>query len=163
MASKSDFRRTHYAAAITFGLIVTISAAIAHEGATGIVKTRMDAMKAAADALKPVGAMAKGKRPYDASKVAEAARVVHEHAQKIPELFPPDTASKESEARDLIWTDWADFKTKAHDLEVASDALTSVAQAGSGDTWKPAFTKVMKTCKSCHERYREEKEDHRSH
>ena len=46
--------------------------ALAHEGATGVVKERMDMMKRQKKDMKLIGNMAKGKTKFDAAKAAAA-------------------------------------------------------------------------------------------
>lgn len=158
MASKRSRKRRHIALAIACAVAMTTGAALAHQGATGVIKTRMDAMKAMADALKPVGAMAKRQRSYDAKAVAKAATVVRERAAEIPKLFPVQSVSPVSEALPLIWAEWDRFLEDARGLDRAASALA--AASADEAAWKPAFTELAKACKGCHERYREEKDEH---
>ena len=54
-------------------LIAFTGIALAHEGAKGVVKERMDLMKGQAKQMKLIGDMAKGKKKFDAAKAAAAA------------------------------------------------------------------------------------------
>jgi cytochrome c556 len=54
--------------------LLSATFALAHEGAKGVVKERMDLMKRQQKDVKLIGDMAKGKTPFDAGKAAEAAR-----------------------------------------------------------------------------------------
>jgi cytochrome c556 len=55
-------------------LALATSYALAHEGATGVVKERMGLMKGQAKRLKLIGEMAKSKKKFDAVKLIEAIR-----------------------------------------------------------------------------------------
>ena len=77
--------------------LASATLALAHEGATGVVKERMDLMETQKDAMKLIGDMAKGNTPFDAAKAAEAARDISLTAKKIPELFPEGSGGEEQE------------------------------------------------------------------
>jgi hypothetical protein len=54
-------------------LIAFTGVALAHEGATGVVKERMDLMKGQAKQMKLIGDMAKGKKKFDVSNFSAVA------------------------------------------------------------------------------------------
>ena len=136
--------------------------ALAHEGATGVVKERMDLMKRQQKDMKLIGDMAKGKTTFDAAKAAEAARDIGETAKKIHELFPQGSTGGKSEALDTIWKEWDRFIANADDLDsVANELATSLEAAG--EEWKAAFQKVTDACKSCHQDFRAKEKEHEGH
>ena len=115
--------------------------ALAHEGAKGVVKERMDMMKGQAKQMKLIGDMAKGKKKFDAAKAAAAAHDLGLTTKKIPELFPEGSNGHPSEALDAVWKDWDRFKGDAQDAEAAANALAAALEA-SGEDWKPSFQKM---------------------
>ena len=131
--------------------------ALAHEGATGVVKERMDLMKRQQKDMKLIGDMAKGKTPFDAARAAEAARDVRITAKKIHELFPEGSAGGQSDALETIWKEWDRFADNAQDLESVASELASSLEDDSTQDWKSAFQKVTDACKSCHEDFRAKK------
>ena len=109
--------------------------AFAHSGATGIVKERMEAMKAMGDATKTVGAMFSGEASYDAATIREAAETIRGHAgSAMTELFPEGTNAAPSEAKETIWQDWETFAAMARQLEVMAEGLARAADNGPGGT-----------------------------
>ena len=140
-------------------LAVSASAtlALAHEGATGVVKERMDLMDRQKDDMKIIGDMAKGKTPFDAAEAAEAASDIGLTAKKISELFPEGSTGGKSEALPAIWEKWDRFTANAEDLGSAADALVSALGDSENQDWKAAFEKVGEACKSCHEDFRAKK------
>ena len=138
-------------------LIAFTGVALAHEGAKGVVKERMDLMKGQAKQMKLIGDMAKGKKKFDAAKAAAAAHDLGATTKKIPELFPEGSNKHPSEALDAVWKRDR-FKGDAHDAEAAANALESALQA-SGQDWKAAFQKMTDACKACHESFRAEEEE----
>jgi cytochrome c556 len=145
------------------GLLMAIFAAtsLAHEGAKGVVKERMDLMKSQKNAMKVIGDMAKGKKTFNAAKAAKAARDLEATTQKIPELFPKGSNGHPSEALEAVWTEWDRFTGDAHDAEAAAKALAAAVET-SGQDWKAAFQAMTDACKSCHESFRA-KEKHGHH
>jgi cytochrome c556 len=66
--------------------LLSATVALAHQDcAPGVVKERCDLMKRQADDMKIMGEMAKGTKPFDAAKAAEAARDIAVTAKKIHE------------------------------------------------------------------------------
>ena len=107
------------------------SAAIAHTGATGIVKERMVAMSAMGDAVKAIAPMMSGEATYDAAAVRNAAEVIGEHAgPSMTRLFPEDADNKASYVKDAIWEDWETFAELAERLHTYSEGLA--LSAGNG-------------------------------
>lgn len=127
-------KTTLFAGAIASAtLSLGIVAALAHGGATGIVKERMDAMKAMGDAVKTVTAMFKGDTDYDTDAVKAAARSIKSHSgDALIKLFPKGSAHKPSEALPKIWSDWDRFKNLAMRLEILSDGLARAAENAPG-------------------------------
>jgi len=136
-------------------LVAFIPVAVAHEGATGVVKERMDLMDTQKEAMKVIGAMAKGKVPFDATTAAEAAQEIEVTAKKIPELFPEGTGGHASEAKPEVWTQWDKFEGDADALGVAAKDLIAALETSAPD-WKAKFKGVIDACKTCHKTFRAE-------
>jgi cytochrome c556 len=81
-------------------------AALAHSGATGVVKERMEGMKAMGD------------RGHAGSAMTE--------------LFPEGSNAVPSEAKEDIWKEWETFAAMAHQLEVMAEALGRAAANATG-------------------------------
>ncbi len=141
----------------SLALVAFVPLALAHKGATGVVKERMDLMDSQKDAMKILGLMAKGKTPFDVAKAAAAAKDIETTAAKIPELFPKGSSGGHSEAKPEVWTKWDEFTGDAEALQAAAKTLATVLDAGSPD-WKADFQKVTDACKTCHKTFRAEKD-----
>lgn len=140
-------------------LVLGGTAALAHKGATGIVKERMDQMGGIAKAMKAMGAMFKGDVDYDAEQVRLLARdVAASGGTEMSVLFPKDSLQHPSEARPEIWSDWDTFSTRADEMQAAAVALANgAANPTDGSAGpKPAdlFQDLAQTCKSCHQDFR---------
>ncbi len=149
-------RRRRVAAVAGSLALAFATLALAHEGAMGVVKERMDLMDRQKDDMKIIGDMAKGVVPFDAAKAAEAARDISVTSKKIPELFPEGSEGGESDALPAIWKEWDRFTKSADDLDRVAGELTTALEAGNPD-WKAAFKKVGDACKACHQDFRAKK------
>ncbi|MEM8688592.1 MAG: cytochrome c [Pseudomonadota bacterium] len=139
--------------AVCFALLGT-GAVWAHSGATGIVKERMDAMKAISKAMRSLDAMAKGKTAFRKATVKVASRTIKEHATTFDRLFPDTNHSRKShvtEAAPAIWADKPVFLALAQKMADAAKGLDAV----SAHTQLPQHLRALgATCKGCHEKFR---------
>ena len=143
--------------AVALGCLTFTTIALAHEGATGVVKERMDLMKGQQDAMKLIGEMAKGKTPFDAAKASAAAREIETTAKQIHKLFPEGSDGGPSEALPAIWGQWDRFSGDADDLAEVAGALVNSFDGSTHDDWKAEFKRVTNACKSCHQDFRKKK------
>ena len=135
------------------------STAFAHQGATGIVKERMEAMSAMKDALAVIGRMLKGETGFDATQAVQAADAIAQHADEMRALFPdtPESRQKASEATPLEWEQPERFAQLAQELMNEASLLSDVAAAGKEAELLPRFRSVGKACTACHEDFRQNK------
>lgn len=125
-------------------LSLTVVAALAHGGATGMVKERMDSMKAMGEAVKATSAMFKGETTYDADAVNAAAKTIKAHSgEALTKLFPKGSGHEPSEALPKIWTDWEQFEQLAKRLEILSDGLVLASSNAPGQAGSGAGTNMM--------------------
>lgn len=118
---------------IALALVASITAgvALAHSGATGIVKERMDGMAAMQKAVKAVTPIMRGQAEYDANAVRSFAAAVEMHSgEAMTKLFPEGTGGEPSEAKEEVWSDWEGFEALAMDLEILGKALSVAADNG---------------------------------
>lgn len=139
-------------------LVLGSSASLAHGGATGIVKERMDLMKGMGKSMKSVSAMMRGEAPYDASRVqALAGQIADQGGEAITRLFPQGSLDMPTEALPAIWQDWQRFESLADELgQLAADL--GAAAAGGRDEAMTAFRALGRNCSGCHEDFRQKKE-----
>ena len=153
MSSTNPFSFKSVGAAFAVCLVVA-TMALAHSGAQGIVKQRMDSMDAMGKAMKTVGEMLKGTTKFDTMAAAEAARIIAVHADQMPDLFPEGSLSGPSEAREEIWSNWGRFTTLANELSGAAGRLAAITEGGERQAIARAFNAVGMTCSGCHEAFR---------
>lgn len=156
-------KRTPYNAAIvTIALTLLTGLALAHSGATGIVKKRMDAMSEMGDRSKQVADMFKGKVPFDKQVVEKAASDFVKHGSEMIDLFPDTKASRtgsSTEALPVIWENWDDFGALVEKFVDGSKMLqVTLAETDDPKALRVAFFKATKSCSSCHKQFRRPKD-----
>jgi len=135
---------------------------MAHEGADGVVKHRIQAMKDMGQAMKDLAAMVRGQASYDAERVKANARTIAGHAgPSLLSLFPEGSNGPPSEALQSVWQDWQDFSRLATDLAEKATALEGAARqdiaTNASAPMAPAFAALGKVCSACHKSFRQKK------
>ena len=98
------------------------AAALAHGGATGIVKERMDGMSAMKDSMKILTPMMQGKTPYNAQTVRSEAKKIGRHAgESMTKLFPEGSDGLRGFAIRSLWKQ----------LRHAGESMTKLFPEGS--------------------------------
>ena len=119
------------------------------------IKYRQSAFAIAGHHFSALGAMANNKAPYDAKAAAEHADVLAAVANLPWAAFGPGTdKGAPTKAKPEIWTEQAKYKEHATKLETESVKLAAAAKTGNLDNLKAAFGEAAKTCKACHDAYR---------
>ena len=135
---------------LSVGLFLSVSA-LAHKGATGIIKERMDNFKASQTALKQISAASKRK---DFEAIVPLANQIKNWAEIMPTKFPTGSDQPPSEAAPAIWTNFEAFKLAAKENFEAARFLEVTALNGDAKATAKAIKKLAGTCKSCHQSYR---------
>jgi len=139
----------------TMVAVGAIGIAHAHKGATGIVKTRMDDMKALGEHMKVLSFMVNGRRKYDAATAKDAAAKMAQHARPMPDQFPEGSTEHPSEALPAIWQDWPRFEKLANDLVTYAEEFVAAAPQ-TAVVAKPLVDRIGGTCSDCHKPFRKE-------
>lgn len=136
--------------------LLSAGAVLAHSGTHGVVKERMDGMKAMSDATKAIGAVKVGMLPYSAELMRRAAGELILNGEAARALFPEGAAAAgESEASPVIWTEREGFDQLLNDLIEAAERLDAAAEDEA--TALRVADEIAATCKDCHAKYREKK------
>ena len=150
---------------VAVGSLILASVAIAQapppptpeQKADAAVLTRQGLFKVQVFAFGPAsGAMRGG--PFDAPAIVKAAQRVQVTAGMIAEAFAADThttSKLKTRAREGIWTNKADFDSKANDLVKAAAELEAAAKTGDKDKTIDAAKGVGKGCSGCHDQFRD--------
>ena len=105
-----------------------------------------------------LGAMNKGAIPFNAETIQTNSLRLEQLSLMLKDYFVTDTSGfdVETEALDKIWANKADFNDKITALIAAASNLNKVAKAGDTSQFKPAIGQVFKSCKGCHDNYKED-------
>ena len=128
-------------------------AALAHKGAMGIVKERMDKFEASEKATKRIKqALSRG----DTAVITAEAEFLVSWAREMESYFPKNSNQFPSEAKDEIWLQWDDFVGAIHSFDQVAQALIEAAATEDPRVMGSAFKEMTKSCKSCHQQFRED-------
>lgn len=126
--------------------------------ARAAVETRQAVFKLIGNQNGPIGGINRPNAPApDLALVARNAARVQVLADMIPELFTANTTAVttvKTRALPAIWTNAADFKTKAEALSKAAGAMADAAKKGDVTAAKAAGADVGRACAACHDAYR---------
>ena len=92
----------------------------------------------------------------DLAAIRAEAEAMASSAPHVVHLFPKGSTQRPTDAKNIIWQNWADFERKAAALEAASKKLMNVAP-NDFDALSAQFRTVSETCGACHEKYRTKK------
>lgn len=136
---------------LAIGLTVGVGAptpASADMAAT--VDKRIKLMKNMRNAASQLKRMIK-KKTYDAGKADSSAKSIKADVRLILASFPKGSAVAPSEAKEEIWTQWADFEKLTQATIAAADKLAEVATDEGAMTG--AYKALQDTCDTCHDKY----------
>jgi len=147
-------------------IICILSAAIA-SGIAGVslaqqkpeevIKYRKSVMAIQSWHMRPMAAMVKGQRPYDAEVFAYNAQVIGHTAKMKAEAFAPGTdkaPDAETRAKPEIWSEPGKFKQALDRFQTEAAKLVEASKVGSLDAVRPVFGGVAKACGACHDAFR---------
>ena len=128
----------------------------AHEGAEGVVKIRMESMKAMASSMKSLSLVARGKAQIDATEIkSHIVKIRKESGERLLQLFPKGSDVNPSEANPKIWDEWNEFAKLAEELSQRAELLeSSISIADPHLSFVRAFKKLSAICSNCHKRFR---------
>ena len=135
---------------LTF-LTLPTSQPAAHEGATGVVKQRMESMKYMGVAMKNLKAMFTGQKELDTEEVVKLAKVIESiGGDKLVSMFPKGSIQMMSEALPSIWENPDKFRELSDDLAIKAKTLAQEPNQMN-------FVFLAKSCGACHTDFRKKK------
>jgi cytochrome c556 len=133
-------------------LLVSGSTSLGHEGATGIVKQRMDEMEKIGRIMKRINERLNSKRGL--GEIAHDAEEIRMMAVRMPSLFPQGSLDNHTEARTAVWERWPEFTQIAQQLQDQARKLATTARSGTEAEVAAQFRTMSRTCSNCHEAFR---------
>jgi len=119
------------------------------------IKYRKSVMFLIAQHFGRMGAVVKGKAPYDQKAFTRNAMVV-EALSHLPweASMVPGTDKGDTTLNAAVFAEQTEFKAGAQTFEAGSAKLVSVSEGGDLSAIKAQFGEVGKSCKGCHEKFR---------
>ena len=154
MAMKISFSAATIFLFVAVVYLAAFSPLYAHEGATGVVKERMDAMSAMGKAMKTIAELLRGNSVPLPDEAIKASAILRAHSITLPSLFPRGSNGHPSTAKADIWIDWARFVEQSSELKRRSDALADAVEAGDKARMMQTFRGVGAVCSACHRDFR---------
>jgi len=142
---------------LSFALICTlgVTATVSADDVEDAVEYRQSVMNVFYWNTHLLGAMTKGKVPFDKAAFKRHADDLAAAANMdILSGFPEDSVSDDSDAKDEIWLDWGDFESKLEAIRSQSAKLADVAGNGNEAAMKAQFEETRRACKGCHDSYK---------
>lgn len=141
---------------VLLGLVLTPQAN-GHDGATGVVKERMEIMSALGKTMKTLRAFANGEKAIDAATLSQSAETIRRHSDRMPKLFPAGTYDPPSEALPAIDESRAEFDGLAARLGEQAGSLGTLAGSANRDGLKKWYRDTGRVCSACHKQFREKR------
>ena len=146
-------KRYVFALALTLGLSAAAQAQF--QKPEDAIKYRQSAFTLMGAHFGRIAAMAQGKAPFDA-KAAQANADVLSVVVNLPyAAFGEGTDLGNTKAKPEIWKEMPKFKDLAEKMQAEVVKLDAAAKTGNLDAIKVAVGDVGKSCKACHDNYRE--------
>ena len=143
-----------WVAGVAASAALAVAGVAASQGA-GPVEQRQATMKHVGLQMKQASAFTAPATPFDAAKVEALMDGVAQDAGKLKGLYPAGSGADPKTAADpKIWQNKADFDKRLTEM---AGLAAAAGKASSADTFKPAFSSLGATCKSCHDLYRKKK------
>jgi cytochrome c556 len=131
---------------------VAFNASAQFAKAEDAVKYRQNAMFIKGQHFGRIGAMVSGRIPFDAKLAADNADVVVMMAGLVLPAYGAGTEG--GKAKPEIWKESEKFKELADAGQVEAIKLAGAVRTGNLDNVKTAFSAAARTCKSCHDAFR---------
>ena len=127
------------------------------EAALKLMHDRHENMEKIRDAMKLASREVKAGSP-DLGVIRSSATTMARLAAQVPSWFPPGTGPDigKTMAKPEIWQRPADFNAKAKAFGQSAKAFEAAARAGEMPAIQASFAALGKTCKACHDDYRNE-------
>ena len=131
------------------------ASALGHSPEEDAVEYRQGLMTVIGWNFGPLGAMVKGKKPFDATAFALHADRIAFLSDQVIEGFPKGSdKGAHTDAKAALWANFDDFGEKAKAFNTEARALAEVAKTKDEAKSKAQFKKVAEACKACHEKYK---------
>lgn len=119
-----------------------------------LVSKRQALFKDFTRTLEPMGQVARDRKPYNPREFHASALELQRLSSLPWVYFTADGNYPSIRAKADVWQKPTEFKTAQQNYLAQVDKLVVVAQAGELDAIRPVVDEVQKSCKACHDQFR---------
>jgi cytochrome c556 len=144
-------------AILGFAGVMTLggATALASDAIDDAIKYRKGVFSAVKWHFGTMGEVVKGNQDYNAEDFARRAEIVAQLSKIALEGFVAGSYEGDTDALPAIEQNWDKFEGGMHKFTETAEALAVAAQSGDLAQIRPAFGEVGKTCKGCHDNFKE--------
>jgi len=121
------------------------------------VTKRQAVFKEMTKTFEPMGLMARERKPFEKGEFLTLALALQELAAKPWPLFPADSNYPPTRAKPALWLQPQAWEKAVDDYRGKVTQLVSVSNGADMAALKDAVNAVEKSCKSCHDEFRNER------
>jgi len=134
---------------------------LSKDAALKLMHDRHENMEKIGKAVK-AARLAMNASPADLATVRQSAATIAGFAPKVPSWFPAGTGPDvgKTMAKPELWQKPREFAAHARDFQKAALAFDAAAKAGDLTRIKASFADLGKSCKACHDPFRNEHDKH---
>lgn len=140
---------------VAVAMMSASGAALADKKAFEAIEYRQAIFKAVKWQFGPMGDMVRGKQAFDGKEFAQRAQNLAALSQMPLEGFIEDTYASKTAALPKIEKEWDKFSAGMETFSTNAAKLAEVAKTEDLAKIRPAFGEVAKTCKACHDAYKD--------
>jgi cytochrome c556 len=122
-----------------------------------LVTQRKAIFKQFTKTLEPMGMVARGRKDYNPREFNINALELQKLTSQPWALFTADSNYQPTLAKPAVWEKPAEFKLAQDKFQVTIASLVQASQGSDLDTIKSAVDAVQKSCKGCHDQFRNER------
>ena len=122
-----------------------------------LVTQRKALFKQFTKTLEPMGMVARGRKDYNPREFNINALELQKLSSRPWPLFTADSNYPPTLAKPAVWEKPAEFKLAQDKFQVSITSLVQASQGSDLDNIKSAVDGVQKSCKSCHDQFRNER------
>ena len=127
----------------------------AQSAAEKAIRTRQSAYYLMSQQMARINATLKGESAFDRASLAISADAVDLISRIVVDYYPAGSDQGSTKAKPEIWTEAPRFKQLAQALQSESANLKLAVKGGDLDAIRTAYGATSKSCKACHDSYKD--------
>lgn len=119
-----------------------------------LVSKRRAIFKQFTRTLEPMGLVARDRKDYNPRELNISALELQKLATQPWAYFTPDSNYPPTHAKNEVWQQPAEFRLAQEKYQTTVSQLVKASQGGDLDIIRSAVNEVQKSCKTCHNQFR---------